>query len=728
MRKLERNLGLFSVIAISISSMLGSGIFVLPGIAFSQTGASTSLAYLIALITILPAAISKSELATAMPSSGGTYVYLERTFGPLAGTIAGIGLWISILLKSTFALIGLSAYLNVLTSIDLEVTALLFIFIITILNILGVGKATALLVLSVILSLGGLFILNITILVDSTPFITITEWFPNGVKGLLSCSGLVFVSYAGVTKVAAIAEEIKEPEKNLPRGIMISLLTVSFVYCFTTFIMAHRLPIESIQGNLKPLYTLAQNVGGDLAGIIISIIGILTMTSVANSGILAASRFPFAMSRDKLIPSFIGKLNQRFLTPVWSILFSSAFIVIAVIYLDITRIVKLASAFILIIYMFENIAIIVLRETRVQWYRPVYKSKFYPLLQILGILASTLLLYQIGRIALIGVIGISIPAFLIFFLYGKKKTSRRGVIGIRGKRADLVDDRSYPTSLLETMDLSRDASVVVALLGKERSPEMLVEMGLALLKENHSLEVAHLTEAPEQTVLSDFNESRELRSLKRRIIAMSLEKNLSIVFDPIISHDISKTIYDISQRLHCKWLLMEWKGPSRGTFTIFNPLDWLKNHLDSNIAIFRDTGVRYIRKILVILEYHFIDKIVIDTATQLANVNTANLTFATFITENTSEKIVNKYEYYIKEQTENLSMKKNIMIIRGEDKVTSIQSTSVEFDLLIFGTTSKYSWFNRFGTIEDKIIATSACSVIAIHTGKQSKKLSRKIS
>ena len=91
MKKLERRLNLWAVVAISISSMIGSGIFVLPGIAVSVTGPSAWLAYLLASLAVLPAALSKSELATAMPTSGGTYVYLERSFGPLVGTVADWG-------------------------------------------------------------------------------------------------------------------------------------------------------------------------------------------------------------------------------------------------------------------------------------------------------------------------------------------------------------------------------------------------------------------------------------------------------------------------------------------------------------------------------------------------------------------------------------------------------------------------------------------------------------
>ena len=129
------------MIAISIGGMLGTGIFVLPGIAATKTGASLWLAYLIAAICILPAAYSKSELATAMPSSGGTYVYIERAFGPLFGTISGIGLWLALVLKCAFALVGIGAYVLVVLGMDSAVitktVALIFLAAVFLLNIFG---------------------------------------------------------------------------------------------------------------------------------------------------------------------------------------------------------------------------------------------------------------------------------------------------------------------------------------------------------------------------------------------------------------------------------------------------------------------------------------------------------------------------------------------------------------------------------------------------------------
>ena len=151
------------VIAISIGGMLGSGIFVLPGFASGITGSSVWLAYLLGALCVLPAALSKSELATAMPSSGGTYVYIERAFGPLFGTISGIGLWLSLLLKSSFALIGLGAYLAVLTSVDDGMTRLValgflvFIFFLNVFGVKKVGKVQLVIVIISLICLAALF-------------------------------------------------------------------------------------------------------------------------------------------------------------------------------------------------------------------------------------------------------------------------------------------------------------------------------------------------------------------------------------------------------------------------------------------------------------------------------------------------------------------------------------------------------------------------------------------
>ena len=215
MKKLERKLSLAGAIAICIAGMLGS-IFILPGIAAVKTGPSVWLTFLIAAISILPAVLSKSELATAMPKSGGAYLYIERAFGPMLGTISGLGLWISLILKSSFALIGLGAYLFVLINIPadfIKYVSLVVLFLIMLLNIFGIKKVGKAQIIMISLSLLGL----ISLLLIGIPEVKNEMLHPfinNGSGAFLSTIAFVYISYAGVTKIAAVAGEVKNPNRG----------------------------------------------------------------------------------------------------------------------------------------------------------------------------------------------------------------------------------------------------------------------------------------------------------------------------------------------------------------------------------------------------------------------------------------------------------------------------------------------------------------------------------
>ena len=363
--------------------MLGSGIFVLPGLAAAKTGSSVWLAYLLAAVCILPAVLSKSELATAMPSSGGTYVYIERTFGPILGTISGIGLWLSLLLKSSFALVGFGAYLSVLIDVDfgyIKYFSLFFLGLIMILNIYGVKKVGKVQLVIVTLSLMGLTLLLFFGLpnIDSA---LLEPVFKEGSYGLITTIAFVYISYAGVTKIAAIAGEIKNPNRNIPFSMLLSLLIIGVLYVSIAFVLVGNVPLDALGVDIKPIYTLAFSLGGKYIGYAAAVLGVITLVSMANSGVLASSRFPFAMSRDKLFPEFMSKIHPRKLTPVVTIVMTCVLMTLAILFLDVVKIAKLASAFKVMSFMLVNLCVIVLRETSVQWYVPTYKSPLYPYVQ-----------------------------------------------------------------------------------------------------------------------------------------------------------------------------------------------------------------------------------------------------------------------------------------------------------------------------------------------------------
>ncbi|MBW2735359.1 MAG: amino acid permease, partial [Deltaproteobacteria bacterium] len=619
MRRLEAHLELPAVIAISLSSMLGSGIFVLPGIASAQTGPSIWLAYVTAALCVLPAALSKAELAAAMPSSGGTFVYLDRAFGPLVGTVSGIGLWFSLLLKCAFALVGLGVYLDVVAQFPHQGFSLLLIGGIVLLNIRGVrGVSRVQLVLTALC----LVVLSVLVVGGGFSFEAsrLTPLFTQGPGGFIGATGFIFVSFAGVTKVAAIAEEIHHPERNLPRGILLSLLLVTFVYGSVTFVLVGVIPGAELATDLRPIHTLAEVIGGRILGLVTAVVGVLTLASMVNAGLLAASRFPFAMSRDDLLPAFLGELSKRHLTPVWSIVLSGVVIAVAILLLDVRGLAKLASAFMIMIYCSESVAVIALRETHVQWYTPAFRSPFYPMTQVFGVLASLVLLLIMGFTVIAAATGVAVAGALLFLFYGRKRTQRLGVLPQRGRRRDIVRSINASLKSFSDADAGEDAAVVVALFGSERSPEMLVELGEAL-REGGKLEVIHLTEIPEQTGLDALMDDMPLlRSVRRRVRAMADRKHIPLEFESLVSRDIVKSVDEITSRLHSEWLVIEWTGRSREALTIRNPLGWLRDHVSCNLAVFYDAGVRYLREILVHVEPNKHDMLVISTAKHLAEV------------------------------------------------------------------------------------------------------------
>jgi hypothetical protein len=139
-KELERDLGLYATVTISIGAMVGSGIFVLPGLAAEMAGPAVILAYPLAGLVVLPAALSKAEMATAMPESGGTYLFIDRAMGPLPGTIAGLGAWFTLLFESAFALVGLGAYLLLFAPLPTKPVALALGVALLVVNLVGVKQ------------------------------------------------------------------------------------------------------------------------------------------------------------------------------------------------------------------------------------------------------------------------------------------------------------------------------------------------------------------------------------------------------------------------------------------------------------------------------------------------------------------------------------------------------------------------------------------------------------
>jgi len=437
-KRLKKELSLFDVVAISTGAMFSSGFFLLPGLAAAQAGPAVAIAYFIAGLLILPAMFSMAELATAMPRAGGAYYFLDRSLGPLAGTVGGLGTYLALTLKTAFALIGIGAYAAIFVDLPVKPVAITLTLIFMGLNIFGAKETTGLQRLLVTILLGVLMFFIVqglfhvfatespaTIQARMTPFL------PFGLEGLLATVGFVFVSYAGLTKVASVAEEIKNPARNIPLGMIISLSLTTFIYVVGVFIIVAVLDPTALRADLTPVATAGETfldwLPNPIGLILIVLAAIAAFASTGNAGLLSASRYPLAMARDRLIPDFFAKLG-RFQTPVTAIVTTSGLMIFVILALDEEGIAKLASAFQLFMFILINFAVIIMRESRIDSYDPNYRSPLYPWMQYFGILTSLCLIIYMGLQTILLTLALAVLCALWYVYYAHKRVVRHGAI------------------------------------------------------------------------------------------------------------------------------------------------------------------------------------------------------------------------------------------------------------------------------------------------------------
>jgi amino acid transporter/mannitol/fructose-specific phosphotransferase system IIA component (Ntr-type) len=426
-KTLKKELNLFHVYAIATGTTLSAGFFLLPGLAAQEAGPAVPLVYLIAVIPLVPAMFSIIELATAMPRAGGVYYFLDRTMGPMIGTVGGFGTWSALVLKVAFALIGMGAYIKLFfPSLEIVPVAVAIAIVLGMLSLFGSKKSGR---LQIILVAALLFCLLIFI-GDGLPKINITRFnnfLSSGWTSILSASGLVYISYVGLTNIASLSEEVKNPERNLPLGIFLALGTALIIYVLGTMVMTGVIPLERFVGDLTPVATAGEYLFGEVGVILFSIAALFAFTSVANGGMLSASRYPLALSRDHLLPRYFLKMS-KWSTPIFAIMFTVGTIVVILLLLDPTGIAKLASAFQLMVFALICLAVIIIRESKIEAYDPGFKSPLYPWMQISGVILPFFLIVEMGLMPLLFSLGLMTVGIAWYWFYAKSKVVRTGAI------------------------------------------------------------------------------------------------------------------------------------------------------------------------------------------------------------------------------------------------------------------------------------------------------------
>jgi APA family basic amino acid/polyamine antiporter len=326
---LKRDVGLFGVIAIAAGSVMGAGPMVLAGGASALCGPAVWLAYLVIGIPLIAVAISYAAVGSAMPMEGGTYYYPSRVYSPFIGFLSGWTRWLAYITPVAIAAIAFSDHIHtVVPAIPATVLTVSFIALFYILNVFGIKiSSSAQTVMFVLLTLGLLTFCLKGLTTIKPEYMTPIQ--PFGFSGTIHAAALLFFAYVGFTCAAEIGDEVKNPGRNVPLGMMIAIVVCLILYILMSISASGNLLWSEQALSSTPIYDAAKIVFPVGGSTIFLLVVILALATSQNAFQIASSRMALTLGRDKVIPEGFGSLSKRYGTPVYAL---TATVVVALVF------------------------------------------------------------------------------------------------------------------------------------------------------------------------------------------------------------------------------------------------------------------------------------------------------------------------------------------------------------------------------------------------------------
>jgi amino acid transporter len=442
--ELERTLGLGGGLAIGIGTMIGAGIFVFPGLAGAEVGTAAAASFAIGGVIALLVALPTSELATAMPKSGGGYYFVSRGLGTLAGTVVGLSLWLGLVFATAFYLVGLGFYaLDALAEVGIavgagagsvvSVLAVLFGIGFTVLNVTGTENAAKLqngivaLLLSMLVAFLSFGLLDAVGIVDAgtPPGEARNVW---EVLPIMSVAALVFTSYLGFAQVATVAGEMKRPGRNLPLAMVGSVVIVTVMYVLTILVATNVFTQDALEAaGETAMVEVGRQLLGPAGALVIIVGGLLATMSSANASILSTSRAIYGVSKDALLPRRASRINLRYGTPHVALGLAGGPVVVLAATRQVQLLAEVASFLHLLMYGLMCVALLSIRRDEPEWYDPDFRVPGGPAIPAVGAIASFGLVAFMDPLS----IGVGLAVVLVtagWYFYYARDVRLKGVL------------------------------------------------------------------------------------------------------------------------------------------------------------------------------------------------------------------------------------------------------------------------------------------------------------
>jgi len=587
------------------------------------------------------------------------------------------------------------------------------------LNVLGVGKVSGLQIAVVgfiVVALLGFSGLGL----GSADTSLLSPAFPEGVQGVLGAAGLVFVSYTGVTKVCSVAEEIRHPKRNIPLGMLAAILTSMLLYAGVATVITANVPYETLAGDTTPVATAALAFLGPTGGLAFAGVAVLGLVSMSNAGVLASTRFPFAMARDGVLPEPISRVTHRWGTPVIAILVTVALLLVLVVGLPVYQLAKLASAVKILVFALMNVSVIVLREAHPQWYRPTFRSPLYPWTQLLGILGGVVLLANMGLLAVAGVVATLVLGTAWYHGYAARRIERRSAFQHLVGRFDAQHLGPSPVAEQE----ARPPRVVVPVFGGEPAPRRLVRLAAAFV-DHGVLEILRLEEVAPQVPLGKASTSDAGDPcLARAARAVGEDAHVEVDYREVVTHNAKEALHQHVREACAAWIVMERPSRRHLRYLVRHPMAWWIDHPPCDLAVFLDRGgegdedtADDLRRILVLASPGPHDSLVVHVADRLAeSQRRGRLTlFEPLPRDADDEEVTRRQDYHAQLALQCRCQRVQSIVFRTADPYLAVQDLSRDHDLLVLGAPAERSIRNLFfESSAHRFAERSCCSALVL--------------
>lgn len=450
--QLKRSMGLGHLTALSIGASLGTGIFVILGEATPLAGPAVIVAFVLAAVTALFSALSYAELAGTIPVSGSSYSYAYATLGELFAWICGWCLLLEYGVSVAAVAVGWGQYINELlrTLFDVELPTALTappgdggvvnvpsMIIVALACLVLVGGATESARLNTAMVVLKVCVLIFFCAIAFTAFRAgnLSPFMPLGMDGMKAAAAMVFFSYIGFDAASTAGNEAKDPRRDLPRAIILSLAIITVLYCLVALAAVGAMPWQDFGGTEASLAVILTDVTDSTwPSVILSAGAVIAIASVVLAVMYGQTRILYTMGRDGLVPPVFAKVSPRTFVPVRNILIVGALIAVLAGLVPLGELANATSIGSLFAFALVNVGVIVLRRTRPDLPR-AFKTPLFPLIPVLGIGFCVYLMLQLEAPTWIAFGIWSAVGLLFYFAYGYRHSRlRRGATSLEKAR------------------------------------------------------------------------------------------------------------------------------------------------------------------------------------------------------------------------------------------------------------------------------------------------------